>query len=333
MDDLKQAAALVEAAENEAALPPEQPVPEPAEETPEALASEELNKDGGESTPSAAAPVYAPPLLAGSHDDLGEVLESPPTEEEEDREEEGTEAEEEAALEVPEMPEVEEPEEEEAAEEEAAPPQMPPPLNGVYETVDEDGRRSVLTYKDGELTGPIQVFDPNGLILIEAELDHGELCGLCKTYENGILRSETGMEKGVPHGVAKLFDERGELFSETTFVHGLKQGEMIQYDDQGEVGLQATYVDDALNGPFKTFTQGALALQTTYKDGQIHGIMENFYTGVNGSGCLRTATYDHGILQGEERIYHTSGSLLMQTEYADGKAIGKPIVHQPPLPK
>lgn len=315
MENLKQAAALIETAESKVGVPPvpsASEVPAPTLEAPTSQAVDAAEKERKDE--AAALRVYALPLLAESHDALGEVLKNA----------EGISPEEEAS-EAPISPE--------PAQEEAAPRALPPPVDGLYETVDEEGRKSILTYKEGNLTGPVQLFTPDGLLFFEGELDHGRLCGLCKSYENGVLRSTVKMENGQPHGLAKQFNENGALVSEVTFVRGTKQGEMVQYDPQGNVSMQATFSDDMLNGPFKTFAQEELTLKTTYKNGHLHGLLENFYAEAEGGKYLRTAAYEEGVLQGKERIYHASGSLLMETEYASGKRLGKPIIHQVSLPR
>lgn len=270
--------------------------------------------------------VYASPLLAGSHDETGNIVptgsegEGANEKEEERQDEEGEDP---SAPELPPPPpEVSVPEK-----------QVPPPRDGVFEFIDEAGKRSVLTYKEGELTGPFTIFAPDGKPLVEGSFKNGELCGVCKTYEAGILRSEVEMDQGAPHGSAKQFDEKGALLNETHFVHGLKQGEMMQYGPDEEITTRATFADDAMNGPFEAFDQGSLTLKTTYKEGKLHGLMENFYSALDGGSCLRTATYNNGQLEGKEEIYHTSGSLVMEAEYQQGRALAKPIITHPLPPE
>lgn len=306
MEDLKQAAALVEAAEqNAGCVAPSLSQAVPSKST-AAVVTESARPS------ESPALVYSLPLIAGSHDASGVVLDLPEKIPGEEKSEDVNPSE----NSEPKAP----PEEEKSA-------GPPPPLDGSYEMVDEDGRRSLLTYKDGELTGPVFLFEADGTLIFEGELDHGKLCGLCKSYENGILRSEVIMKQGVLHGPAKQFDETGELSNEVTFVSGIKQGEMLQYDTQGNVSTQACFVDNVLEGPFKTFTQGDLTLQTTYKEGKIQGLSENFYSQVEGGRPLRIATYKQGNLHGEEKIYHSSGKLLVKTEYANGKAVGKATIY------
>lgn len=283
---------------------------------------------------------YAPPLVAGSHNENGDIQENKETQRAKDSEDEDDEKKDDnddddenngfnfENIELPEILNLESDDKktEELSEE--------PPEDGEFEYVDDDGKRHVITYENGELTGPIKIFDKNDQLEFEGEMKKGKLCGMCKTYEQGILRSQTNLLDNLPQGLSQQFDEHNNLITETNFEKGVKQGEMKQYYPTGELLTKVTFDHDEMNGPLESYNgQGEILMKTTYKKNKIQGNMENFYTGTDGIGCMRLATYKEGELQGKEVIYHSSGSILSESYYEAGQLKAPPTTYPPPKAK
>jgi antitoxin component YwqK of YwqJK toxin-antitoxin module len=207
--------------------------------------------------------------------------------------------------------------------------QQPPPKDGTYECVNKDGKLSILTYKNDELTGPIQIFDKAGNLELDGIMEKGQLNGICKIYDNGILKSETMMSNNEPHGMSKQFDEHGTLIAEINFENGKKQGDMTQFHSNGEISAITTFTDNKMNGSFKSYsTFGELSMRSEYKNDKLHGLMENFYVGIDGNGMMRESNYENGLLTGKEILYHSSGYILSESYYENGQ-LAEPIKSYP----
>jgi antitoxin component YwqK of YwqJK toxin-antitoxin module len=208
------------------------------------------------------------------------------------------------------------------SEKEQEPPKGTPPRNGIYEYTDKNSKRHVITYTDGDVTGPVHIFDISNKLEIEGQMRKGKLCGICRTYKDGVIQSESEMENDVPHGLTKQFDEAGILWLETTFVEGKKHGQMRQYNKNGSITSTTMYEADNMHGPSESFNDGGdVESRTYYVAGKMHGTMEAFYSRVEGGGCKRLSHYDTGELHGTETIYQSSGVILAETTYEHGTKV------------
>lgn len=197
-----------------------------------------------------------------------------------------------------------------------------PPHNGPYEYVDKNSKRHIITYTNGEVTGPVRIFDSKNNLEFEGQMIKGKLCGTCRTYKDGVLQRISEMQNDVPHGLTKQFDETGALWIETTFVNGKKHGQMKQYNKSGAVTSLAMYESDNMHGPSESFDEaGDIESRTYYAAGKMHGTMEAFYSRFEGGGRKRLAHYSTGKLHGRETIYQSSGIILTEATYEHGKKV------------
>jgi antitoxin component YwqK of YwqJK toxin-antitoxin module len=197
-----------------------------------------------------------------------------------------------------------------------------PPKNGRYESVNKDSKRHVITYDQGQVTGPFAIYDSNNRLETEGYMENGKLCRVCRTYEYGILKCESEMLNDQPHGITKQFDKAGKLQVETWFVHGKKQGEMKQYKQDGTIISTTMYEADEINGKSEAYNDsGDISSRTDYVKGKMHGTMEAFYSRAEGSGLKRLSHYDSGDLHGKETIYQASGNILSEAQYDHGRPI------------
>lgn len=207
-------------------------------------------------------------------------------------------------------------------EKEQEPPKGTPPRNGKYEYTDKNSKRHEITYTDGDVTGPVRIFDRSNKLEFEGQMRKGKLWGICRTYKNGVIQSESEMQNDVPHGLTKQFDESGILWMETTFVDGKKHGPMKQYNKTGSVTTSTIYESDNMHGPSESFNDaGDIESRTYYVAGKMHGTMEAFYSRSEGGRCKRISHYETGRLHGAETIYQSSGVILAETMYEHGTKV------------
>ncbi|MDR1908198.1 MAG: hypothetical protein LBQ43_05060 [Holosporales bacterium] len=206
---------------------------------------------------------------------------------------------------------------------EKPPEKSPPPENGEYEYIDSKSKRNVVNFKNGELNGPIHIFDTNNVLEFEGNMTKGKLHGLCRSYKNGVLVSEAEMLEDVPHGLSRQFDEAGGgLISETWFDHGVKQGEMRQYHSTGEVASLTLFEADKMSGPASFFdTGGARSMEAHYRADKLHGKSTAYYSVAEGGRVMRISNYVEGQLDGVVKSYSSSGEATAEDHYKRGQLV------------
>lgn len=300
---------------------------------------EEAGSQASDSAPE-ENDVYAPPLIAESHDAVGNILKTNNTEEsaeetqtaeknkeestenaqapqdaenQDETPEEEAEEEEEEATELPELAAPELPEE-------ASDATPPPPLDGPYQYINDDGNIVTVMYEAGELNGPFQITTPDEKPLLNAEFKKGKLTGICQVYENEKLQSETEFLDDEMNGTVKQYNEEGNVILTLTFENGKKKGEMQEYYPNGTPALITTFDNDQMNGKMQNYNeQNDMILEAEYKNDKVDGVMQNFYSGEDGHQLMRKAEYKEGTLDGEEAIFYPTGEPLSLGKYTQGK--------------
>jgi antitoxin component YwqK of YwqJK toxin-antitoxin module len=290
------------------------------------------SKDLSKSTVSSdeKSQVYAPPLVAGSYDMRGNVVQQN-VKISEDLNEDNKENEHKNANELSDTIQSSENPELIVKDELTEQSNALQPKNGEYEYIHEDGKHSFLTYKNGELSGPTRIFNKSGDLEFEGVMENGKLNGVCKIYDNGILKSETMMLDDIPNGKSRQFDENGILTTEIMFKNGKKHGEMVQFHSNGEISSITTFANDKMNGPCEhRNVDGKVSIESAYANDKLHGLMKNFYTGVYGNGIMRESNYDNGLLAGKEILYHSSGYISSESYYENGQLTAPTKTYPPP---
>jgi hypothetical protein len=113
---------------------------------------------------------------------------------------------------------------------------------GVYEDGHESGRwvfrhHSGKTWKEGEyqdglLHGTWKIYDPDGELLGQFEMDRGTGTEI-RWWDNGQKRQSIEMRSGRAHGVTTWWQETGERIMEAHYEDGKAHGAWTFWDPQG----------------------------------------------------------------------------------------------------
>ena len=152
---------------------------------------------------------------------------------------------------------------------------------------------------------------------------------------------KTGAVEGIPHGIWKFYNLRGNLIIEKTMKDGLEEGLETQYflngnvifkqhvkfgqrngyykewNQEGNLILEGNYVNDLREGLFKIYrANGSLHWEIPYQKDIKHGLIKGYYE----DGTLfNELTRKEGIITGVNKYFHTNGQLWSETIMKDGK--------------
>lgn len=169
--------------------------------------------------------------------------------------------------------------------------------HGEDRSYDETGRlRIVVTYEDGDLTGPAKFveedgawsegalvdgtyegmwrgFHPDGTQSFEGRFSAGQRVGRHRTwYSNGQLWQEVAFEHGLQEGMFRTWYEDGILAYEESYVAGSKQGEARYWHPNGQVQGGGSYLDDLKEGVWELFAEdGRRENVVEYRAGEVDG--------------------------------------------------------------
>ena len=128
--------------------------------------------------------------------------------------------------------------------------------------------------------GNYQRKDPQGVLLEEADYDHGALNGNRVLYypsrDTQIIETHAN---GIYEGLYKSFYEGNRVKLEGYYIDNKMSGLWYKYYEDGSLKEEVTFADNAANGPFKEYhLNGQLAVTGSYLDGENeHGELK-FYS-------------------------------------------------------
>jgi antitoxin component YwqK of YwqJK toxin-antitoxin module len=97
-------------------------------------------------------------------------------------------------------------------------------------------------------------------------------------YLNQTLKSKGFWSDGKLDSTWKFYASDGKLEKLICYKNDLKNGKYQVFDSLEHLHFEGWYINDALQGPFKTFTNGALQMSGNFTDGLKTGIIEEFDT-------------------------------------------------------
>ena len=192
--------------------------------------------------------------------------------------------------------------------------------NGYFKEYDRDGNLiSVVKYVNGEKEEKTEE-----LTKLDIKTDY---------WPNGKPKIVATYKNGVPEGVRREYNKKGEVEKSYIFKNGRiiaegilkdngkKEGLWKEYYDDGSLKSEGNYKNDWKTGKWKYYyPNGQLEETGEY----INGKPEGEWTWYFPSGkLLRKMNYYQGLPDGEITEYDEDGNVVLKGEYIEGKREGK----------
>ena len=199
------------------------------------------------------------------------------------------------------------------------------------ELYENDSPKSEGFYKDGKRDGIFKEYDSNGRVVKKEEYRNDILIQTVQVeqekydvkrsfYPDGSVKSIGTYKKGLPEGVFREYDAKGNLTDTAkVFSEGrlLRQGKL---DDQGrEQGLWKEFFED-----------GNLRSEGNYKDGKREGRWSYYF---NNRQEEQVGEYSKGKPTGEWKKFFADGKLQRKEFYENGKENGIMTEYAPDSPE
>ena len=218
--------------------------------------------------------------------------------------------------------------------------------NGKWKWFSED--ESVLikegSYKHGLKHGYFKEYDLEGNLLSATKYVDGEKFEKAEElqkldirtdyYPNGVIKVVGTYNKdGVPEGVRREYNEKGEIEKSFIFKNGRVIGEGIfteagrrqgmwkEYYDDGNLKAEGSYVDDKKDGFWKFYYKnGNLEEKGKYILGNPDSIWMWYYSD---GKLLRKENFYGGLPDGLLTEFDKEGNIITQGDYIEGRKEGK----------
>ena len=175
----------------------------------------------------------------------------------------------------------------------------------------------------GELHGAVELFDPNGDLMIGMTYYNGQLV----TYQynkEGKLCPPIKIESPDQQIIAYYNNGQISYLQETK--NYLAHGKTLLYANDGSFIKKMEYNNGILTGSYETYhLNGNLKIQTDYIAGLIDGEQKEYYE----SGKLKSScNYKNGLEHGKKEFFDESGNLIRVENYWSGDFIGNGHLQQ-----
>ena len=136
--------------------------------------------------------------------------------------------------------------------------------------------------------------------------------------DTGVLREQVAYDAGLTHGLRATFRASGLAEQAGAWRDGYESGRWARYLDDGTLMIEWT--NDAFEavGQTRAWYYGD---EPAYEDGTtLWGEPHGRFVGwlADGSVQLTESTYEHGLLQGDARVWHLNGQLAAEGPYHQG---------------
>jgi antitoxin component YwqK of YwqJK toxin-antitoxin module len=129
--------------------------------------------------------------------------------------------------------------------------------------------------------------------------------------------------KGIPHGVARIYDNNGVVRRTFYNSDGVRHGPDTLFDAEGRMRSVALVEKGSVNGIFRSFdSDGKPAVIREYKKGKPHGLSTFYYP--NGQVSM-TALFKKGEIHGTSHLYYPNGNVEWVKGYRNGKLHGERV--------
>ena len=154
-----------------------------------------------------------------------------------------------------------------------------------YNLICDSEKNDIIYFSSSKIKSAIsqnsynKEFYDNGKVKKEGLLEKGIKIGLWKTYyENGNIETERFYENGVENGKAKGWAKTGELEFIADKKDNLPHGLVINYHKNGKSRIEASYNMGKEHGSIKKyFENGQLAMEGKFEEGKEEGTFLYFY--------------------------------------------------------
>lgn len=216
---------------------------------------------------------------------------------------------------------------------------------GIWKTFYPNGNvEEEIYYRAGMKNGFYKKYNDKGtLISIEKYVNNVKEVNVAELkeyeirkdyYQDGKVRIVGSYYNGIPDGVRREYDDKGNIVKGYVFENGIKTGEGItdnngykqgswtEYHDDGSVKAKGKYINGNRVGEWKFyFSGGQLDQQGTYNNkGKSTGEWKKW----NESGILvKDENFDNGLHEGDYQEYNDSGKTIVKGIYEEGVEQGK----------
>ncbi|MDY6327000.1 MAG: hypothetical protein SPL47_06765 [Bacteroidales bacterium] len=188
--------------------------------------------------------------------------------------------------------------------------------NGVQTVYGED-EYTVTHWKNDTITGSVNTYKKNGVLVRTVPYEDGLPNGLSKEFnDTGLVVAVARYYRGVR--------SRREIVNRTDRF-GLKQGSWKYFWDNGNLKLEAQYLNDKSHGFFKYYDENGNFLRVEkFEHGNlVHDAketkqLERRQTYHNNGRVAISATYFNGRPDGVRRDFDTAGKIVNGYLYEDG---------------
>ncbi len=199
-------------------------------------------------------------------------------------------------------------------------------------------------YKHGLKHGYFKEYDLDGNLLSATKFVDGEKFEKAEElqqldvrtdyYPNGVKKVVgTYTKDGVPEGVRREYNEKGEIEKSFIFKNGriigegiftesgMREGSWKEYYDDGNLKAEGSYVGDRKDGFWKFYYKnGNLEEKGKYILGQPDSIWMWYYSD---GKLLRKENFYNGLPDGLLTEFDKQGNIITQGDYIEGKKEGK----------
>lgn len=211
--------------------------------------------------------------------------------------------------------------------------------SGKWMTFHDNILRTEVGYSRGVKHGVEKIFNKKGDLkqinkyekgVLITDVNNIKVIDQKKTFStNGIIHKSGGFnERGQPHGVHRVFNDKGEVESSKVFKNGIlesegvvkksgeKDGFWIYYYSSGEKLSEGFYRNNKKYGEWNYYYKnGYLESEGIYgSDGKEDGVWKEY----NENGMLREEThFSNGLYDGTFKAYNDSGVIVIQGNYIE----------------
>lgn len=178
-----------------------------------------------------------------------------------------------------------------------------------------------LTDEQGYKTGPWKVNYPNGKLRYEATFDQGLPVGLMKRYnDKGELMAEMNFIPNTTRCYAKHYGGGKLLKAKGLYINQKKDSVWTYYRSNKTISLTESYKDGLLSGPvISYYPGGSISQEYIYLNGKKHGQWKQLF---EDGKIMQRCNYTNDMLNGHYEAYYPEGQLEVEGGYIRNKLDG-----------